>query len=158
MADLLDIVPSTAVEVVKIDGQRVTVRGLRVDAVASIVARFPNIVGLLLGGLSTGDIGPKFIGQFGAAVGPIIAAGCGHLGDEKYEQHASTAFLLEDQLRLVTAIIRATCPNGFGFFAEMLTKLNSAAGEEARPVKVRLKKSPLQSPPSSDAAFRPTMQ
>ena len=113
MADLLDIAPSTAVEVVKIDGMRITVRGLHGDAIASIVARFPEL-GVLLGG--GGDIGPRLIERFGGAIGPIIAAGCGHLGDEKYEQHASTALLLEDQLRLLMAIIGVTFPNGFGFF------------------------------------------
>ena len=80
MADLLDIAPSTAVEVVKIDGKRITVRGLHGNAIASIVARFPEL-GLLLGGGA--DIGPQLIERFGGAIGPIIAAGCGHLGDEK---------------------------------------------------------------------------
>jgi len=159
MADLLDIAPSTAVEVVKISGQRITVHGLRAPALASIVARFPDLIGLFLGGLTLADITPKFVGQFGAATGPIIAAGCGHLGDEKYEQHASTALLLEDQLRLLMAIIGVTFPNGFGFFVEMVTKFTrSMAGEEAKIVKVRLRKSPSQSPPSSDAASRPIMQ
>ena len=43
MADLLDIAPSTAVEVVKIDGKRIKVRGVSVNAIASIVARFPEL-------------------------------------------------------------------------------------------------------------------
>jgi hypothetical protein len=38
MADLLDIAPSTAVELVKIDGNRIKVRGVSVDAIASIIA------------------------------------------------------------------------------------------------------------------------
>ena len=49
MADLLDIAPSTAVEVVKISGQRITVRGISVDAIASIVARFPGLKSLAVG-------------------------------------------------------------------------------------------------------------
>jgi hypothetical protein len=159
MADLLDIAPSTAVEVVKINGQRITVHGLRAPALASIVARFPDLIGLFLGGLSIADITPKFVGQFGAATGPIIAAGCGHPGDEKYEQHAAAALLLEDQLKLVMAIISVTFPNGFGFFVEMVNKFTgSMAGEEAKTVRVRLKNSPSPSPPLSDEASRPIMQ
>ena len=78
MADLLDIAPSTSCEVVKLDGTRIVVRGLHGDAIASIVGRFPDLAMLLGGG--AGDIGPRLIKQFGAAIGPIIAAGCGHLG------------------------------------------------------------------------------
>src|SRR5215475_3711834 len=153
MADLLDIAPSTAVEVVKIDGQRIVVRGLHGDAIASIVARFPEL-GLLLGGT---NMGPRLIERFGAAIGPIIAAGCGHLGDEKYEQHAAT-LLVEYQLLLVQAIIRLTFPNGLTAFVEMVTALLPGAGEAEKPVKVRLRKSPSASPPSSDADSLPIMQ
>jgi hypothetical protein len=156
MADLLDIAPTTACEVVRIKGERIIVRGLGAPAAASIVARFPNLVGLLFGGLSVADITPRFIEQFGVATPQIIAAGCGHPGDEKYEQFAETGLLLEDQLKLVTAIIGLTFPNGFGFFVEMLTKL-TGVGEEAKPIKVRLKKSPSPSQPLSDADSRPIM-
>ena len=52
MADLLDIAPATAVEVVKITGgERIKVQGLHVNAIAAIVARFPELVALL-GGLA----------------------------------------------------------------------------------------------------------
>jgi hypothetical protein len=157
MADLLDIAPTTAVEVVKINGQRIVVHGLRAPALASIAARFPRLIGLFLGGFSMADVGPKFIAQFGEATGPIIAAGCGHLADEKYEQHAATVLLLEDQLKLVIAIIRLTFPNGFGFFLEIGAALG-AAGEEAKVYKIRLRQSPSPSPPSSGEDSRPTMQ
>jgi len=157
MADLLDIAPTTAVEVVRVNGQRIVVRGLSWPATAAIIARFPSIIGLLLGGLSSTDIGPTFILQLGAATGPIIAAGCGHPGEEKYEQYAASAFNLEDQVRLLAAVIKATCPNGFGFFVELIAKFG-AGSEEAKPVKVRLKKSPSPSPPSSDEASRPIIQ
>lgn len=155
MADLLDIAPSTACEVVKLDGKRIVVRGLHGDAIASIVARFPELRALLAGG---NDIGRRLIERFGGAIGPIIAAGCGHLGDEKYEQHAST-LLVEYQLKLIKAIIGLTFPNGFTSFIETVTALMSGADEGAKPIiKVRLKTSPSPSPPSSDAASRPIMQ
>jgi hypothetical protein len=165
MADLLDIAPSTAAEVVKINGQRLTVRSLGADAIASLAVRFPNVIDVLLGG-GVVDDKSKLIQQFGAAVGPIIAAGCGHLADEKAEHHAGRAFLLEDQLKLVITIIGITFPNGFGFF-ESLTKrfeamanrLAGKADEEARKkYKVRWNPSQSPSPPSSAEASRPNMQ
>jgi len=156
MADLLDIAPSTAVEVVKIGDQRIIVRGLHGDAIASIVARFPEL-GLMLGGGA--DIGTRLIERLGSAIGPIIAAGCGHLGDEKYEQHAGT-LLVQDQLKLLQAIISLTFPNGLASFVETLATLVTQAdeGEKKKPIKMRLRKSPSPSQPSSDAASRPTMQ
>src|SRR5262245_4193273 len=63
MADLLDIAPSTSVEVVKIDGKRILVHGLQGHAIALIVSRFPEL-GLLLGG-GGADIGPRLIERFG---------------------------------------------------------------------------------------------
>jgi hypothetical protein len=155
MADLLDIAPSTAVEVVKLDGKRIVVHGLHGDAIASIVSRFPEL-GVLLGG-GGANIGPRLIERFGSAIGPIIAAGCGHLGDEKYEQHAGT-LLVEYQLKLIKAIIGLTFPNGVASFVEMVAAFVTSADEGQRPVKVRLRKSPPPSPPSSDAASRLNMQ
>ena len=155
MADLLDIAPSTACEVVKINGKRIIVRGLHGDAIASIVARFPEL-GILLGG-GGASIGPKLIERFGGAIGPIIAAGCGHLGNEKYEQHAST-LLVEYQLKLLKAIIGLTFPNGITSFVETLATFVTSADEGEKIITVRLRKSPSPSQPSSGAAFRPIMQ
>jgi hypothetical protein len=156
MADLLDIAPSTAVEVVKIDGKRIIVRGLHGNAIASIVARFPEL-GILLGAGSGASVGPKLIERFGSAIGPIIAAGCGHLGDEKYEQHAG-ALLVEYQLRLLKAIIGLTFPNGITSFIEAMMTLMIGAVDESKVIKVRLRKSPSPSPTSSDVASHPIMQ
>ena len=79
MADLLDIAPATAVTVVTIGDLRIKVRGVSVDAIASIVSRFPAIKSLADG---SGDMVSRLIAGCGAAVGPIIAAGCGHGGDD----------------------------------------------------------------------------
>jgi hypothetical protein len=155
MADLLDIAPSTAVEVVRIDGNRIIVRGLHGDAIAAIVARFPELA-TLLGGMGS-DIGARLIERFGNAIGPIIAAGCGHPGEEKYEQHAAT-LLVEYQLRLLKAIIGLTFPNGIAAFVETLTSVLGATDEAAKTVKVRLRKSPSPSQPLSGAASRPPLQ
>ena len=81
MADLLDIVPSTAVEIVKIDGQRVKVHGVSIDAMAFLIGRFPKLKDLM-----DGEFGDNFLLRLmagvGAASSAIIAAGCGHLGHD----------------------------------------------------------------------------
>ena len=153
MADLLDIAPSTAREVLRIDGIRIVVRGLSGPAIAAIVARFPDLVILASGG---GISGPRLIGQFGQAIGPIIAAGIDHLGDEKYEQRASE-LSVDDQLDLVNAIIRLTFKKGPVSFVEKLTALLMGADEGVNPVKVRLRRSPSPSQPSSDTASHQIM-
>jgi len=152
--DLLDIAPATSVEPVKLaNGQRLVVRGLHANAIAAIVSRFPEMV-LLLGG---GDnLVPKLVAQFGVAIGPIIAAGCDHLGDEKAEQVAA-ALLIEDQIKLLTAILGLTFPNGVGVFVDQVTAM-IAPTDDTQKVRIRLKKSPSPSPSSSDAASLPTMQ
>jgi len=155
MADLLDIAPSMAVKAIHINGGRLVVHGLNGNAIASIVARFPKLAALLGGG--GGNVGWHLIEHFGGAIGPIIAAGCGHLGDEEREKRAGN-LLVEDQLKLITAILGLTFPNGFGSFIEQLTGLMSRADEGAKGHKVRLRKSDLPLPPSSDADSRPIMQ
>ena len=157
MADLLDITPTRAAQVVWINGTRIVAHGLNVKAVSSIVARFPKIAGLLVGGaLESTDTAWRFVREFGEATAPLIAAGCGHLNDEKYERFADDQLALEDQVKLVAAIIEATCPNGYGFFLEVIAKLR-APREEAKVRKIRLRKSPSPSPPSSEPASRQIM-
>ena len=156
MADLLDIAPSTAVEVVKIDGQRVMVRGVSVDAIASIVARFQTLKTLASGGFGE-DIILRLIQGFGEATGAIIAAGCGHLGEAEYEQHA-TKLLPEQQIKLLRAIVGLTFPNGISSFVEEVTSLIGGTNEGAKPVKVRLRRSPSTSQPLSDVASHQTVQ
>ena len=157
MADLLDIAPSTSCEAVRLnDGERLVVRGLNGNAIAAIVARFPDL-GILLGGGAIGVNVPRLIGQFGHAIGPIIAAGIGHLGEEKYEQRANE-LSVEDQIDLINAIIGLTFRKGLVSFVEKLAALLTGADEGAKPVRVRLKKSPSPSQLSSDAASHPNMQ
>jgi hypothetical protein len=155
MADLLDITPSTAVEVVKINEHRVKVHGVSVDAIAYFVARFPELKSLVNG--EGGDIVSRLIAACGAAVGPIIAAGVGHLGDEEYERRGAT-LLPEQQIKFIRAIFGLTFPNGIGSFVQELTSLMGGANEGAKVVRVRLKRSPSISQSSSDAASRPTIQ
>ena len=156
MTDLLDIAPATAVEVVRITGdRRLMVHGLHGNAIASIAARFPDLVILL--GSNVETIVPKLFDRFGAAIGPVIAAGCGHLGDDKAEQIAGT-LLIEDQVKLLKAILGLTFPNGLGPFMQELTAMLNGPSENAKTVRVRSKKSPSPLPPLSETDSRPTMQ
>jgi hypothetical protein len=155
MTDLLDIAPSTSVEVVKIaGGRRLTVRGLHGNDIAAIAARFPNLMALFA---AAGDNVAMLLGSFGAAIGPVIAAGCGHLGDEKSERIAGQ-LLVEDQLKLIKAIFWLTFPNGPSSFMEAMASLLTEPVENRTKVKVRLKRSPSASPPLSATDSRPTMQ
>lgn len=161
MADLLDIAPSTAVDTVLIDGgQPVDVRGISIDAMAALIARFPNMKDLANGGFGE-DVFLRLVQGFGAAVCSIIAAGCGHLGDERYERRAGQ-LSPEDALNLLKAISGLTFPNGIGSFVEKVTVLINGVNEgAAKPpmYKMRSKQSPSMSPLSPDAAGSPpTMQ
>lgn len=156
MADLLDIAPSTASEAVWIDGHRFSVRGISLDAIAHLVAKFPELRSLAIGGWGD-DIVLRLFQICGRAIGPIIAAGCGRLGDEIFEQRAAQ-FVLGHQVKLLRAIVGLTFPNGVGSFGEDLTALIGGTGEKAKPIKMRSKKSPLPSPDSSGEASRPTLQ
>ena len=60
----------------------------------------------------------------------MIAAGCGHLGDEKAERIAG-ALLVEDQVKLIKAIFWLTFPNGLSSFMEVVSSLMT------EPVKTR---------------------
>ena len=132
-------------------------RGLSLDAIASIMARFPELKTLVNGGLSD-DFLPRVIQGCGVAVGPIIAAGCGHLADEVYEARAA-ALLPEHQLKFLKAILGLTLPNGITSFTEMLTSIIVGITDEGgKTVKIRLRKVPLPSSPSSGTDSRPTLQ
>jgi hypothetical protein len=160
MADLLDIAPATATAAVRIRGERIVVRGLNGNDVASIVSRFPHIGKLFDGGLNEDRI-QLLVERLGVAVGPVIAAGCGHVADEKYEHVASANLTLEEQVMLFGPIWGLTFPNGIRSFIETMTRVMyniAGAGEGAKKIKLRLKQSPSASPPSSDADSHPTMQ
>ena len=156
MADLLDIASSSSVEIVKIDDLEFKVRGVSADGIASIVSRFPELIPLVNGSVTESLI-PRLIASCGAAVGPIIAIGCGHRDEEAYEQCGAT-LPLEQQIKLLDAIFRLTFPNGIGRFVEKLKAMIGGAAEQPKIVRVRLKKSPSASPPSSGADSRPIMQ
>jgi len=152
MADLLDIAPSTAVDVVVVAGEPVDVRRLKVDEVAALAKRFPSVLAMFVTGIDAAMLP-------GQALAAIIAAGCNHIGDENAEAKVGS-FLIEDQFKLLDAIMGLTFPNGvvpameaFGNLARHIV----GAAEDPKVVKMRLKPSPSPSPPSSEEASRQTM-
>lgn len=157
MADLLDIAPSTAVEAVAISGGRsLDVRGLRAPDIAALAVRFPDLLTKLFVGRDNTPI--RVFAALGPVIHPIIAAGAGHVGDERAEQMAG-ALLLEDQIKIVATIYRLSFPNGWAALLEMLASLAPAAADaEKKIAKIRLKKSASASPPSSEPDSRPIMQ
>jgi hypothetical protein len=158
MADLLDIAPSTAVDVVTLgDGRTIDVRLLNASDVAGLLARFPGLFPVLVGGIVDGA---ALIGSGGKAIAAIIAAGSDHLGDEKAEAVASS-FSIEDQLKLLDTILRLTFPNGVGPVMQALegigaTLMRGAVGD-AKIVKMPSKSSPSPSPISSGEVSRQAM-
>lgn len=160
MADLLDVAPSTTIGTVDIDGVPVTVRAVSLDGIASILARFPELRLLFSGGFDD-DFIPRLILGCAASVGPIIAAGCGHLADEVYEQRALN-LPLQQQVKFLKTIFKLSFPNGLGSFVEELTGfMGSLTGPDegaAKPIKMRSRNSRSVLPPSSDEASHPTMQ
>jgi hypothetical protein len=160
MADLLDIAPSVAVATVDIDGVPITVRAVPLDGIASIIAQFPELRTLIKGGFDD-DFIPRLILGCGASVGPIIAAGCGHLADEAYKRRAAD-LPAQHQVRFLKAIFRLSFPNGIGSFVEDMTELKAIiTGPDegaAKPIKMRSRNSHSASPPSSAEDSRQIMQ
>lgn len=118
MASFLDAVPTKGR--VTIGETVVDVPGLSFSALAQLCERFPDLSQLLNGGA-----GPQqLVGMARSAVNAMIAAGCGFPGDEKAEAHAN-AFPADQQLALMTEIVRVTTRGGFGPFVERLVALAS---------------------------------
>lgn len=110
MASLLDIVPTRIT--VPVGTTTIEVSDIPFEDLVEILTRFPEVVGLFMG---QGRDNPELVGQllFKApkAVGAIIAAGIGKLGDEA-EEKAARRLSVEAQLDLLVAIYKATMPRG----------------------------------------------
>jgi hypothetical protein len=113
MSGLLDVAGS---EFVTVGDKQVEVFGVSWKGLASLSARFPAF-GLMLNG---GDVGSEHLmGLAQDALGALIAAGCGMLGDEAAEKHAER-LSANVQTDLIAAILRRTIPDGPGPFVDKL--------------------------------------
>ena len=112
MTSLLDISPVG--EQVDVAGRKMQVRGVGLTEILHLLGRFPHLRKLFDGGGLTWE---SLFPLLADATGPIIAAGCGHFGEEDHE--AAGARLDPDTaLTLLIPILRLTMPNGAGPFVD----------------------------------------
>ncbi len=117
MSDFLSINP--APETVTIDGKKIDVHGISMQGLGHLIPRFPNLLNDINerikrdGGVNMGSI----MEVIGSAIGPILAAGLGHPGNEEAEKKAAQ-FGISMQMKLLDKIAEKTWPDGFGPFVE----------------------------------------
>lgn len=120
MAKLSDIIPSQhRVIIPTSEGeQEVDVRGLNLQDIANLMARYPEVIGQFdgkLDALSILKLGPQ-------VVAAIMAMACGAPNDAGAEQ-ALLSLGLSKQAEILTIIVKETAPNGIGPFVELLKAL-----------------------------------
>jgi len=140
---LLDIAPvSEQVDVG--NDQKLEVKGISSEDILKLIQRFPDMQKFIsMGGIKPADI----MNTIPGTVGGIIAAACGHAGEENYES-AANKLSVEAQLDLLEAIGRCTFRNGFGPFV-MRISAHVVAALSAKSGKATDMNTQLQSRPSS---------
>lgn len=110
---LLDILPAAGL--VEIGGKKVKVTGIDATVFRDLIARFPPIAAMLVERKADAGaimaMGPEIVAA-------IVAAGCGKLGDAKYEEKAARQ-PIGVQIDFVAKIIALTSPNGVRPFVEL---------------------------------------
>ncbi len=153
MVSLLDIAP--VVDTAEVNGEQVTITGISVEGIASLLRRYPILYDVLSKGISVENLmtaGPD-------VVAAIIAAGNGNPGNERVEQVAKL-LNLQAQIDLLAAILRRTMPKGIGPFLESLNRLMTMFSDPIDLMKAKIeqmKTSPKTSKPSSDTVTQPAM-
>lgn len=154
MVALTDI--AVATRDVPVPGGTLRIRGLSLQAIADLIARFPAIGQLTAGEDVTFDaaslmrLGPD-------AVAAAIAAAAGNPGDEAAERAARENLSLEVQTEIVEAILALTLPSGIGpFIARLAALMRGARAGRSVATETRAPSSPkprasssATSPPSS---------
>lgn len=120
MTSLLDIGPLT--ENVEVNGQKISVRGLSANAMFELLRDIPELRLLMAQKMLDNDNAASLISQIPVAVGGVIAAATGHLGEE---DHINAALQLPAgvQLEFLEAIVRLTFPRGIKSFLDGLFAL-----------------------------------
>ncbi|WP_424363601.1 hypothetical protein [Methylocystis parvus] len=121
MASLLDIAPiENVVCSVTVRGRELETPGLGIGAIAALVARFPVLQSIFSQqegyekSLDIARLGPE-------VASAIIASGTGRHFSAEHEE-AAKRLLPDEQLRVLTAIWKATAPNGPRPLAEALVE------------------------------------
>lgn len=118
MPGLLDIAPAAKrVMIPTSEGEAaVDVRGLSISDIRDLLARFPEVVGMLgSGNVKVADVmklGPEIVGA-------IIAAATGYPGNEKAETFCKEIGA-GVQAEVLAAAIKLTMPRGPGPFVDLL--------------------------------------
>jgi hypothetical protein len=147
MSDFLSINP--APETITINGKKIPVHGISMTGFGSLIPRFPNLINDLNERMKK-DGALTLIGIMdvaGPAIGAILAAGLGYVGNEEAEQKAAQLDA-STQLKLLDKIVEKTMPDGIGPFVEEWTKL-MARFAPAPPRKMRFKVLQRESNPLS---------
>jgi hypothetical protein len=155
MSGLADLLPGP--KRVEIDGKSFAVNGLSLAEFAGLLTRFPLLDSIFSGKGPAATV--ELLKAGNPAVAAIIAAGCGHAGNEKWESEAA-ALPAQHQVKFLAPIVSLTMPRGFGPFAEdlatVLTTLFPPTPDQIRDkalAKVMRKQSQL----SSNAGAAPMM-
>jgi len=119
--DLLSVA-APVVEVTIAPNVSVPVQGLSLRSIASLLARFPNLLSVFNG--REFDIA-ALLAVAPEAAAAIMAAGAGHLADAKAEDTCA-GLALEYQVDLLAKILELTFPGGIGPFVDRLTQLTSS--------------------------------
>jgi len=120
--DLLSIAaPAAEVPIGPGAGETVSVRGVSLRAIASLLVRFPDLLQLFNGR----DLDPsKLIASAPAAAAAIMAAGAGHANDPQAEA-VCDALGLQYQVDMLVKIIELTFPAGIGPFVAAMERLTA---------------------------------
>lgn len=117
MASLLDI--AKVARKVDVGGVELEVYGISLQSFASLMVRFPEL-GKLMSGYKLEQA--ELMKMAPEAVGAIIAAGCGELGNPEAEKAAANLGL-GPQTDVIAEVLRLTFPKGVGPFVEKLEGL-----------------------------------
>jgi hypothetical protein len=120
MVSLLDIGPLT--KKVPIRGQQIEVKGISALAVFTLLSDIPELRKVVAEkGMDPAEV-MSLIGSIPQAIGKIIAAATGHLGDADHIQ-AAINLTAGEQQELLSAIIELTFPRGLKSFIDGLLAL-----------------------------------
>lgn len=118
MTSLLDIGPLT--EEVEVRGVKLEVQGLTAGHLFQLFAEFPEMRKLI--GTKQGDLQAVFLGLAPELIAKVIAMALGKPRDKETEAKVMTMGA-GDQLNIIMAVQRLTCPEGIVPFVERVTSL-----------------------------------
>ena len=140
---LLDIAPLCAT--VKVGDQDMNVYGLSASSIVGLFQRFPEMQSWFKG-VTKIDL-QRLIAEAPDTISAVIAASCGHYGNEAAEEMAGR-LTVEQQLDVLEAMFKLTFKEGFGPFVRRIVNLANVA-QSANSTRAPLTKSPQASNPSS---------